>query len=280
MGVTWYAASQQGLIFARSTGFRYEGGNLPLFAHEMAHGWWGNLVGTDGPGSILCSESLAQYGAVIAIETLEGVDARNEFLRYSRTGYSGLQCANGYFYMWREGHDKPMRDLESGGWDHNLSDAKGHWVYHMLRHRVGDEVFFATLRGMIEDFAGLPMTLDDMRAAFIAAAPDQSLEAFFTQWLDRAGAPVLDFDWWAIENGKGVRIDIAQTQPGEPFHLDLDVEIEFLDGDPRTEVIELREMTQTFRIETDKRPVAIRLDPRYRQLIWRPEYGPRPMAAP
>lgn len=123
-----------------------EDGNLPLFAHEAAHAWWGNRVSTTGPGAQLVSESLAQYGAVLAIGALEGHDAMNEFLRLSRDGYNQLQSAAGYFEMARRGGDRPLSQLSNGRWDHNLSDAKGHWFYHMLRHRIGDERFFAVLR--------------------------------------------------------------------------------------------------------------------------------------
>ncbi len=275
MMVPWYAASQQGLIFARSTGFRAEGGNVPLFAHEMAHGWWGNLVGTTGDGSILCSESLAQYGAVVAIEELEGIDARDEFLRFSRKGYSKLQCANGYFFMWREGHDKPMRDLESAGWSHNLSDAKGHWVYHMLRGRVGDEVFFTTLRTLIDNYAGKRLSLDDVRAAYTSAAPDADLDTFFAQWLDRTGAPVIDLDWWATDNGEGVHVTVTQSQPGDPFQLDLELGVLLAGGEVVVHTVAITEATHEFDCATDARPLEVTLDPNHRILLWRPEYGPR-----
>jgi hypothetical protein len=69
---TWAASSEQGVIMARSSMFHASGGNLPLFAHEAAHSWWGNSVSTTGPGSKMGSEALAQYGAVLAIEALEG----------------------------------------------------------------------------------------------------------------------------------------------------------------------------------------------------------------
>lgn len=143
--VTWAASSEQGFIMARTPQFG-EDGNLPLFAHEAAHAWWGNRVSTTGPGAQLVSESLAQYGAVLAIGALEGHDAMNEFLRLSRDGYNQLQSAAGYFEMARRGGDRPLSQLSNGRWDHNLSDAKGHWFYHMLRHRIGDERFFAVLR--------------------------------------------------------------------------------------------------------------------------------------
>ena len=89
------AASLQGMILARPHWFKFADGSLPLFSHEMAHGWWGNLVGTGGPGSILCSESLAQYSAALAIESLHGSEKATEFMRFSRDDYIAEQCRPG-----------------------------------------------------------------------------------------------------------------------------------------------------------------------------------------
>ena len=274
--VSWYAASQQGFLMARSAAFGH-GANRPLFAHEAAHAWWGNAVGTEGPGSILGSESLAQYGAVIAIEAIEGEAAATEFLRFSRPGYSSLQSARGYFKMAREGHDKPLAELTSGGWDHNLSDAKGHWMYHMLRRRVGDETFFATLRGLFARYRGGKMRLDDLRAAFVAAAPEAELESFFEQWLERTGAPRLEADWEAAGDGE-VAVTVRQVQEGEPYHLRLDLALDGVEGEPASRHrVDLREREQTFRLAVNGAVAGavsgVRLDPDYRLLIWTPEYA-------
>ncbi len=270
----WYAASQQGFIMAKRSAFEPEGGNLPLFAHEAAHAWWGNLVNTRGPGSILCSESLAQYSAVVAIEALEGVEAATEFLRFSRPGYSSRQCARGYFDMQRAGQDMPMSQLEGGGWQHNLSDAKGHWMYHMLRRRVGDEVFFTTLRGLIGEYAGKRMALDDVRSAFVSACSSCELEQFFAQWLDRPGAPVLDLDYTPNDNGT-VKVVIEQVQEGEPYHLNVDVAVDSASG-TRMHTVSVRGRRTETILSTKDRPTDVRLDPNHRLLIWKPEYGRRP----
>ncbi len=144
--VTWAASSEQGFIMAISSMFDAPGGNLPLFAHEAAHGWWGNAVSTTGPGSRMGSEALAQYGAVVAIEALEGKGAMRDFLDFSRPGYNPLQCALGYFHIWREGEDNALAALDQGPSDHNLADSKGMWFYHMVRQRIGDTAFFAALK--------------------------------------------------------------------------------------------------------------------------------------
>jgi len=270
----WYASSEQGFIMAKSEAFQYEGGNLPLFAHEMAHGWWGNLVNERGPGGIVCSESLAQYSAVIAIETIEGFDAATGFLRFSRTGYSSRQCARGYFQLAGRGQDRPLSELESGGWQHDLSDAKGHWIFHMLRRRVGDDTFFATLRTLLRDYAGREMALDDIRAAFLRAAPDARLTQFFAQWLDRKGAPVLDVDWSPVGSDK-CRVIITQSQAGASYDLDVDVAID-TDGATVMHTVRLTEASTVVVLPARGTPTGVRLDPEHRLLIWTPEYGPMP----
>jgi hypothetical protein len=271
---SFYASSEQGFIMARSGAFEWEHGNLPLWSHEMAHGWWGNLVGTKGSGSILCDESLAQYSAVIAIEAIEGREAATEFLRFSRSGYSSAQCARGYFDLWRAGTDKPLSELGGGGWMHTLADAKGHWFYHMLRRRVGDEVFFAGLRELIVKYAGERMSLDDLRAHFQSLAPDAELETFFAQWLDRTGAPILDLEWSATPDGM-VEATINQVQEGEPYHLELAVAVDGSEG-TRTCTVELRERETHLTLQSAGTPSDVRLDPEHALLIWTPEYGSRP----
>jgi len=276
--IEWWAASEQGFIMAASTAFDVAGGNLPVFAHEAGHAWWGNQVTSAGPGGMLCSESLAQYGVVIAIEALEGVDAATEFLRFSRAGYHWQQCARGYFEMWREGTDKEMSKLSGQGADHTLSDSKGHWVFHMLRDRVGDAAFFGVLRGVVEDRALENLPLAELRRRFIAAAPEANLERFFAQWLDRLGAPVLEEQWTDASDASGHRVRLTIAQEGEPYDLDLEVEVTGADG-ATTHKVAVREAVGEWVLTSPGTPREVKLDPRHRLLIWKPEYGEKPARA-
>ncbi len=284
--VTWAASSEQGFIMARTSMFDAPGGNLPLFAHEAAHGWWGNAVSTTGPGSRMGSEALAQYGAVLAIEALEGKAAVRDFLDFSRLGYNPLQCALGYFHIWRDGEDVALSALDQGPSDHNLSDSKGMWFYHMTRARLGDAAFFEALRSLLATFTSRPMRVSDIRAAFQAAAPaDSGLATFLSQWLDRTGAPVLDVDWWSLHRQppdrrkpapSAVELRVRQRQPGEPYALDLEVAITLRDSSTVLDTIQVRSREDTVQLELLSRPIDLRVDPNQRVLLWRSKYGPRP----
>ncbi len=273
---SWKASSQQTFIIADSGVFDYDHGNVSLWGHEMSHGWWGNTVASRGPGSKWCGESLAQLGALIAIESLEGPGAMHEFLGYARSGSSAGHSASGYFRLLRLGQDEPLARMGQGGVTHELSDSKGVWVYHMLRQVVGDDVFFGVLRAVITDLAGKTVSVAEMRQRFVEAAPEHDLKTFFAQWLDRTGAPIFDIDWFARTDGSGLTLTLTQVQEGAPFVFALDVEVELADGDRTVETLQVREGAQAFVIKTPARPKSVSLDPDNKLLIWHPGYGPRP----
>jgi hypothetical protein len=287
--VTWAASSEQGFIMARSSMFDVPGGNLPLFAHEAAHSWWGNAVSTTGPGSRMGSEALAQYGAVLAIEAIEGPAAVRDFLDFSRPGYNPLQCALGYFHIWREGEDVALAKLDDGPSDHNLSDSKGMWFYHMVRGRLGDTAFFGALRRLLSDFATRPMRVSDIRAAFVAAAPaDTALPAFLSQWLDRTGAPVLEVEWWSLRRDAPSRMEqapgavellIRQRQPGPPYALSLEVLVTLRGSSTVLDTLHVRGRLERWTLELPRRAIDLEVDPGHRVLMWRPRYGPAPALA-
>ncbi|HVR42917.1 MAG TPA: hypothetical protein VMS56_05670 [Thermoanaerobaculia bacterium] len=272
--ITFAAGAEQGFIMVRSSVLADESGALPLFAHEAAHAWWGNRMRVRGPGGRMMGEALAQYGAVVAIEALEGREASIEFLRFSREGYSPVQCALGYFYIARRGEDEPLAVLR-GKSGHNLADSKGMWFHHMLRERMGDERYFGALGALFERFDGGSAALDDFRAIVLAASPDDSgMEAFLAQWLERTGAPEIGVSWWSVDRGKGVEITLEQKQAGEPYALDLELAIDLDDGSTVIERAHLDARSHTIRVEVPSRALGVRLDPQHRLLVWRPEYGP------
>lgn len=270
----FYGSSEQGFLMTKPEAF-IPGGNIALFAHELAHGWWGNLLTGRQDGGILLTEALAQYSAVLAIEAINGPASAREFMRFSQVEYSAWQCAKGYFAIVREGNDKPLSLLRSGGFDHHLSDSKGMWFYDMLRRQVGDKVFFMTLRTLIERYAGKALTLAELRQTFLAVSPRAGLEQFFSQWLDRAGAPIIDATWKPVSK-KEVEIRFTQVQKGEPYQLKLEFSVEFANGQKQAHSADITGRETVMRVRSVDAIARIKLDPDHKLLLWQPEYGERP----
>lgn len=276
-GLMRRAESEHGYFVGATSTFRFDRGtevNLPLLAHELGHAWWGTHVRVRDPGAQMINEGLAQYAAVLAIEALEGEAAATRFLRFSRRGYHPLHCARGYFLLAETRPDRPLSEAK-----HTVANAKGQWVYHMLRRRLGDERFFAVLRQILATHAGERISFDEVRAAFLRAAPPEAkLERFFADWLERTGAPVVTATWADASDRRGSRAEVKVRQRPPPYELLLEVAVDGGGGSRRHEV-ELSGLEKTFVFESPGRPTGVRIDPDHRLLVWTPEYGPRPGTA-
>lgn len=148
----------------------------------------------------------------------------------------------------------------------------------MLRQQIGDDLFFATLRGLLQTFAHRSMRLADVRAAFLAAAPGADLETFFAQWLDRPGAPGLELSWSTTPDG--VDLQISQPPPGPPYSLTLEVAVD-TPGGRVVHPVAVNDRTTSVALAADGEVRGVLLDPDHRVLMWRPEYAaPAPTDRP
>jgi hypothetical protein len=275
--VPWGGSSEQGFSMVKSSLLSDDDAFLPLVAHELAHSWWGNYVGWRRPGPFMVSEALAQYGAVVAVETIEGQMAATELLSFGRKGPGVGKSAKGYFWLRWKGRDETLMNPTRGNEDlgHALANSKGAWVYHMLRERVGDDLFFGTLRWLANQYGGGSISMVDLRRAFTDSAPPGCrLETFFAQWLDRTGAPRLDFEWSDVSQADVREVEVLVRQRDQAYDLDLDVAVDSRQGTVIHRV-HLSQTEQGFTLIAAGRPTGIRLDPEYHLLMWRPEYDPQ-----
>jgi aminopeptidase N len=92
-------------------------------------------------------------------------------------------------------------------------------------------------------------------------ASGQELGWFFEQWLTRRTDPFLDGSWSYDAAGKKITLTIAQTQPGAPFRLPLEVAISADSGAVRLERVELTGQKQVFTFPATDAPSGLALDP-------------------
>ena len=181
-------------------------------AHEIAHQWWGNLIDFVGQGERWLTESLAEYSAFLYVEHAHGsrrvVGDKRDFLL--------SQMHNMH----------PIRKASFNTPDYgNIIYKIGPHIFHMLRYVVGDEQFFGTLKTFTAKYANKDATVDD----FIEAAEGvhkESLDWFFSQWLDRTKNPAFVLESESTQqNNNTFLVEGAITQHHTKYRMPLEIEI-------------------------------------------------------
>ena len=193
-------------------GLKEEAGNgfgPTIIAHEIAHQWWGNLVGWDTYHDQWLSEAIASYAAALFIA--QGKDGDRTLSRLLQAYKHDLLSKT---------HSGDT--VESGGpiWlGHRLSTSsnpdgynaivykKACWVLHMLRGLMtdpntgSDAKFFTMLRDFATAYGGKNASTEDFirhAAKYMAPGTDldhnHRLDWFFDEWVYGTGIPTYSID--------------------------------------------------------------------------------------
>ena len=192
-----------------------------LIAHEIAHQWFGNCVTEADWHHIWLSEGFATYLTSMYFESIEGkerlkkdmITARTRVLKYSEMNMRPVIDTTITKYM----------DLLNAN-----SYQKGAWVLHMLRHEVGDELFFEGLRLFYRRYYNSNINTDGFQKV-MEEVSHQNLTFFFDQWLKTAGEPELLIAYKKL-NKKISEITIEQRQE-HLFSFKLELMIKDSSGD-------------------------------------------------
>lgn len=176
-----------------------------LFAHETAHQWFGDEASEIDWPHVWLSEGFATYMTNLYMEYRYGTDILKRRMQHDRIVI--LQ-----FYKKRK---TPVVDFSSPDSLMLLlnpnSYEKGSWVLHMLRHKLGDEVFKKGIQNYYARFKGGNASTEDFMHV-MEQVSKQNLELFFKQWLFTPGQPILDGYWQYNSQRKILKIDIQQMQ--------------------------------------------------------------------
>jgi len=222
--------------------------NESVVAHELTHQWWGDLVTCRDFHHIWLNEGFATYGEALWQEALGGPAAYHADIDLNKFFGPGS--------VW-----VPDAADESRVFSSNLSYNKGSWVLHMLRHVLGDPVFFAALLQYRANRAYASATTEDFRDA-CEQVSGRDLDAFFQQWVYGEYYPVYRADWTAAPAGGGwdVTLTLDQVQSWQLFNMPVDVRITTTAGDV-TFVVPDSLASQQFVLHVDDEPAALAIDP-------------------
>jgi hypothetical protein len=146
-----------------------------LVAHEVAHQWWYDLVGSNPHRYAFLDEGLAEHSALVYFEERYGEDRAAEQMAQGLTlRYATMLLTTGEDQV----VDQPTAAFPDGFAYFTTVYRKAALGLDALRTEIGDEAFFAGLRAYAEAMRFKVATPADLRAAFEQAS-GRDLGAFW-----------------------------------------------------------------------------------------------------
>ena len=181
-----------------------------LIVHELGHSWWGNLITCKTFNDIWLNEGFARYCQALWVEHIDGKEEYFSFM--NDHAYYGV----GTVYV-----ENPSSNAQI--FNSSLSYNKASWVIHMLRHKVGDDIFFEILKGYASNDSlayNAASTADFQKISEDISG--HNLEAFFQQWIYEDGYPKYEMSWWH-EGSTTYKVKVDQIQPDGIFSMPIDL---------------------------------------------------------
>jgi aminopeptidase N len=249
----WGGLENANAIFYSENSVTGKGERELLIAHEAAHQWFGNSATENDWHHVWLSEGFATYFANLYMENSYGRDRLVEEQKKDRKEVIDYFLKN----------PKPVVDTTISDINKVLSTntyQKGGWVLHMLRHELGDPIFWKGIRQYYSIFRDSnALTVDFQK--IMEEVSGKNLDVFFKQWLYQAGHPKISGKWHFDKQARSVVIELTQTQNEGYFQFPLDIGWAGKEG--KTEIITLQvtARSQKFTILVEAMPNNLVLDP-------------------
>ncbi len=218
--------------------------------HEVAHNWWGNSVYVDYSSGNWC-EGLTTYTADYHYAELK---SPYDAMLYRR------DIDRDYTVYVSDGRDFPLSHFRerTETASRAIGYGKSAMVFHQLRTLVGDSLFFKGLREFYDANLFREASWQDIQSSFELAS-GLDLRWFFTQWIQRPGAPSLTLKNVQYDNSV---IKFTLEQPEPSFRLYVPIRI-VTENDTTGKFVKFDTTRQDFQIPLAKRPVQLAVDPEF-----------------
>jgi hypothetical protein len=170
-----------------------------VWAHELAHQWWGDWVTCVDFRDIWLNEGFASFGEALWVENFYSTAAYDSAINQAMT--AALNQDQVFRY--------PVYDPPPGFTFGTTIYKKGESILHMLRRLLGDAAFFDGFRLYGQRYAYGTATTRDFQQAMEDASL-QPLDWFFDEWVFAAGIPSYVWTW-----------QTAPPDPPAPGHTDV-----------------------------------------------------------
>ncbi len=180
-----------------------------LISHELAHQWFGDLITCRGWKHIWLNEGFATFMNSVWTEHWKGQDEyRYEFLKRFRQVAKADEADSGAGILYSD-YRHPDDIFRHKG---SMPYSKGSCVLHMLRHELGDDLFWRAIRTYVRTYQLKQVETDDFRRV-VERVSGRNLEQFFDRWVVRPGTLNLSVDYTWDSSKNLATVTVTQTQP-------------------------------------------------------------------
>lgn len=207
-----------------------------LFAHELSHHWFGDLITCSTPEDMWINEGWASYCEPIFKENVYSKEQAKSYIR--ATHEKNLR----YLHI----EDNGFRAVYGIPHDYTYSSTvyeKGSGVVHSLRGYLGDSLFFSSVTSLLNAYSYKSISSFEMRD-YLSTVSGINLNSFYDGWVFSPGFLHFAIDSFKVSpygNEYEVIVYVKQRNRGTSFLAnDNRIEITFMnDGwEKETEILE------------------------------------------
>ncbi|NHJ85493.1 MAG: hypothetical protein FK734_08525 [Asgard group archaeon] len=235
-----------------------------LVAHELVHQWIGDLITCKS-----WTHGWINEGGATQLQN----EWKKHDLGIDEYLYDQLGKQESYF---REDKNSYRRPIVQRKWEWGFDVFDAHlypgaaWRYYMLKHLVGEDVWWQVLGYILTKHAYTSVETIDYQRAF-EDITGNDLDWFFDQWLIQAGYPEVNIKVSYDSDSKQVMVKIEQTQEQdntpEAFRFPFIIQLTFEDGSKTRFENLVNEKVHTFYYKVNEKPEMIEIDPDYTVLM-------------
>jgi aminopeptidase N len=228
-----------------------------LVAHELAHQWFGDLVVIKHWSHAWVKEGMASYAEVLWLTQEYGEDLGAYYLLGQARSYLSEDATRYRRPLVTNVYREAIELYDSHIYE------KGACIYHMMRARLGDDLFRQAIAQFLKNHAHQTVeTVDLIRA--IEQSTGRNLAYLFDQYVYRGGHPDYKVSYSWEEDSKLAKLTVKQAQAQtneECFDLKVPLGLCWLEGgDDRIVNVRIHEQEQSFYFPCDNKPDYISFD--------------------
>jgi hypothetical protein len=245
--VSAFLDSTQRWLLLGSASFRFADFIQEVTPHEVAHQWWGHMVGWTSYRDQWISEGFAEFSASLFLEATNKNDSA--YRTFLKRWTNSLLDKNSFGL--RPNDVGPvatgfrLNTHRSPGAYGRVVYAKGGFILHMLRRMMadaksGDQAFIAMMQDFVKTYSGRTASTEDFKAIaekhmlpYMNLDGNGKLDWFFSQWVYGTEVPSYHMVYSVTpqDGGKAqLRFHVTQSDVSESFKSSVPVYVRLGDS--------------------------------------------------